>query len=377
MTRVLVAHPWLPDYRVPFFEKLVPALAAHDVELAIAHGEPESGVRDRGGQARQTWAAPLRTRERQVLGRRVVWRQLPDLGTFDAVILEQAAGNLESYMPLLSQRRRSAPRAALWGHGKTYTHAVRTLDAKVKRLMTNRAHWFFSYTEGGANNVCADGFPLDRVTLLNNTIDQTTLIEAMSTVTERDLARLRVEHRLTEGPIALYIGGVDPPKRIEFLLEAAALVAARIPGFQLLVAGSGSDANHVQELARQVDYVRYVGRATGHFKAVLASAAELLMVPGAIGLVAVDSFAMGLPIVTTSWPYHGPEFEYLRHGENAWIAESSVEAYADEVGLLLSDQDLRGRLAQGCRDSAPQYTLDSMVENFTRGVIAALEAPPR
>ncbi len=120
-----------------------------------------------------------------------------------------------------------------------------------------------------------------------------------------------------------------------------------------------------------------VGRATGARLAELAATAELVLAPGAIGLVAVDSFALRTPIVTTNWPFHRPEAEYLVDGVNARITPNDVQGYADAVRRLLSADDEMEELRRGCAASSLRYTLEEMVSRFAGGVLEALDAPPR
>jgi len=93
--------------------------------------------------------------------------------------------------------------------------------------------------------------------------------------------------------------------------------------------------------------------------------------------VAVDSFALETPIVTTRWPYHGPEMDYLVDGANARIAGDSVVEFADAVVQLLLERDELDRLKAGCAAAAPRYSLEAMVENFAAGIRAALAMPRR
>ena len=93
----------------------------------------------------------------------------------------------------------------------------------------------------------------------------------------------------------------------------------------------------------------------------------------------VDSFALGTPIITCSGLDHPPEVDYIEHGENGWLVPTGpstdlVAAYADAVARVLSDDDLRRRLADGCRRSAETYTLSNMVTRFADGIRGALGA---
>ena len=94
--------------------------------------------------------------------------------------------------------------------------------------------------------------------------------------------------------------------------------------------------------------------------------------PGLVGLVAVDSLTLGIPIVTVGdWP-HSPEFEYLVDQRNAVISGGEVESYANSLERLLADDELRARLASQCLLDAEHHSLDAMVGRFVAGVLSAL-----
>jgi hypothetical protein len=74
--------------------------------------------------------------------------------------------------------------------------------------------------------------------------------------------------------------------------------------------------------------------------------------PGLVGLTVLDCAAAGIPIVTTAYPYHSPEIEYLRAGGNGLIVDDSrsVGAYAEAVVSVLQDACLRaGSVKRGGR----------------------------
>jgi len=134
---------------------------------------------------------------------------------------------------------------ATWGHGRSYSSEQSAPVAALKNWLTRRGDWFFAYTQGGADHVVRHGFPRARVSVLNNTIDTEQLRADLDDVDPRDLDEFRREHDLTPGRIALFLGGVDKKKGIGFLLESARLAGEMMPGFVLLIAGSGDSVSMV------------------------------------------------------------------------------------------------------------------------------------
>lgn len=373
--QVALLVPFLSEFRRSFYLRLTEDLEARGVTLVIAHGAPYS----RDQRARQDvieleGAVRLKQWSTWVAGRPLVHKRLVSLlRSSDVLVVDQTLRNLELYWLLLRQLTGRGPAVAMWDHGRTYTKPQSSLEQSLKYALTRQARWFFSYTDGGARAVAEHGFPRQRVTVVQNSIDTTALGEAYRQVTDGQLTEVRGEYGLTSGRTGLFVGGLTSSKRIPFLIEAAEEIAGRLPGFRLLVAGAGREKPLVEEAAARSPVVVPVGRAFGARKALLGAASDVLLMPGLVGLCAVDSFVLQTPIVTTSWPWHAPEFEYLEHGRNAVIAPDDPRDYARAVAELLSRPEELDILRQECRKDALQYTVEEMSRRFTDGLVHLLE----
>jgi len=93
--------------------------------------------------------------------------------------------------------------------------------------------------------------------------------------------------------------------------------------------------------------------------------------PRLVGLAILDSFAMQTPIIATSNPYHGAEFDYLENGINGIITDDNIDDYSNTIiDILKSDKQIE--LIEGCKLAAGKYTVENMVENFKRGILSSL-----
>ncbi|PNG23216.1 glycosyltransferase family 4 protein [Streptomyces cahuitamycinicus] len=364
--RVTVVQPYLHSYRVPFYESLHADLASRGVELILALGSPTGQIAHRSDACALADAVQLPQRALRLGPKQLLWRQLGELAhTSDVLVLQHMLHCTESYAPLLRSRLRKGPPVALWGQGKAYSYRPLPLAAAAKTAMTRLADWFFAYTEQGRRDVEGWGFPSDRITVVRNSTDTRAVMAAAERTTPVQLAVLNEQYGLTPGRTALFIGGLDAPKRIPFLLRAVDRIAAQLPGFRLLVAGDGVQRGLVEESRTAV----WVGRASTEQKALLGAACEVMLMPGAVGLCAVDSFALGTPIVTTHWPFHGVEFGYLEHGSNALVVPIEDDGrYADAVVGLLRNRERLRRLQDGCRAAAGSYSVEGMSGRFADGV---------
>lgn len=368
---------WLRAYRRPFYDRLRPSLADEGVILELLHGtDPEQ---EEPG-AVPAWAERPPTRIWAAGDRQLVWQDvLGRVGGADLVVVEQAVQNLVNY-PLLVWQAAGGPRVAFWGHGRTFdADGGGGLVEHVKAASTRRGHWFFAYNDVAVDAASELGFPPDRITNVRNATDTAALERDVAATTDADVTAARAELGLTGGHVCAFLGSVDHVKRLDFLLEAADLARARVPDLELVFVGDGDAVDGLRAATADRPWVRWAGPRTGRDLAAVLRASELLLVPGWAGLVIVDSFAAGVPLVASGAAPHPPEISYLADGVNGRLVMDGgrPSAYADAVVDLLTDDAGRARLAAGARAAAADYRIEAMADRFRDGVLRALAAPRR
>lgn len=371
MTTVVIIQEYVPQYRVAFFDQLGKIAAAEGIEVKIAAGRPNSKQLRRADGANPLHVTHIAQREFSIAGRRIVLRNiLKATRGADLVVLEQGRRNLDVYSLFLPRFMRKAPRA-LWGHGRDYVEKRSKFAAWIQMRLTARADWFFAYTPGGAAHVEALPFADDRITVVMNSIDTVALRGSLSNVRSTDIANFRRRWDV-KGRIACFIGALDESKRIPFLLESIRILNKKHSDLAYVIAGDGPLLEKLKLEAADLPNVRFIGRVYGQDKNVLLAASDLLLVPGRVGLVAVDSLAAGVPIATTQWQFHAPEFEYLVPEATSVISANSVLDYANAISDLFSDEQKLELLANGSRMAGESLSIDRMAQNFLEGIMGAL-----
>ena len=373
---VLIVQRRLPEYRVPFFERLRSLLAAEDIGLVLAHGEASPQEQRRRDEGTLPWAVRLRNRYAIVAGIPVVHQEIPRSLRRDKslVVVTHENGLLSNY-PILARRMLGlGDRVAFWGHGPTRGDAFRH---RLKRWTARRVDWWFAYTSISVERVTGAGFPPDRITLLENAIDTQALQGWVSSVGAEERESLRRSLGIEGAHVAVSLGSLSDEKRLPFLVTAADLVRARVPDFHLVFVGDGPRQDWLREAAGTRPWVHLVGARHDREKALYCSLGVANLNPGMVGLGIVDSFALGIPMVTTEGTFHSPEIAYLEPGRNGVRTAHAPEEFAEAVARVLRDDAYRAELIAGCRASAARYTIDAMARRFAAGVRLAIEAPRR
>jgi D-inositol-3-phosphate glycosyltransferase len=171
--------------------------------------------------------------------------------------------------------------------------------------------------------------------------------------------------------ILLFVGRIQRLKGLEILIRAFARLAD-IEAQLLIVGGRPGTSPESREIARLQHLAGRLGVAERtHFLGAVAheelpayySAADVSVMPSSyesFGLVAVESLACGTPVVATRV---GGLRSIVRDGETGLLVPwRDAGLFAERLRRVLTDDELRGRLARQARPSVLQYGWDRIAD---------------
>lgn len=363
--QLTIVQPYIPAYRIAFFEGLVDSLAEKEIRCTIAAPYPRGELAKRGDAARPAWATEVRRREVEIAGRNIVlggshssWRNS------DAVILGNRGSSLDNYLALVERRTRGL-KVGLWGHIKDYVTTGNIIDQRLERYQMRHADHIFAYVPSGSEYARSLGVDSDRVTTVMNTIDDGELSKALLGVTEMEKNRFKRDHGLHGRRIFAYVGGIDESKRIRFLVGVLSHLREMNSRSTIIMAGRGALEDLLVPFERSGHVVR-IGYAGVDLKALVLSISEAIVMPGRVGLIAVDALVSGRAIITTDWAFHAPEIEYLREGESVFKVPNNVLDFAAKLDNFSGPVVQKPWVAPSMRN---------MIRNFANGVETMMLQP--
>jgi glycosyltransferase involved in cell wall biosynthesis len=366
--RVVIVQEHLPHYRAPFYEKLRSLLSLENIDCDLLY---DPNTAPNLIQGRCEWAHPVPIKWIGSLGWQPVFGLIRGA---DLIVVQQEMKYLLNFV-LLLWRFLGGPKVAFWGHGRNMQTQNRNSYAeRVKRCVSTRVDWWFAYNALSATVVRNLGFPRRRITHVNNAIDTAALIRARVALLPATIHATRAVLGIKSTNVAIYTGGLYEEKRIPFLLKAAAKVRKQLIDFHLIVIGGGPHKNLVVEAARNNVWIHFLGPKNDAEKLPYWALSKVSLIPGAVGLGILDSFALGVPLITSRTFGHGPEIAYLKPGINGVMVEEAndSDAYAAAVvGLLRNEKQRYSMIQAGLRECA-MLNIEAMAQNFAEGIKAAL-----
>lgn len=371
MQTVAIIQKEIPHYRVPFFTELQRQGKKTGLELTVYTGTPPDS---RISGVFRYRVIPARFFSRRIRGPYWMSELTEAIRGSDVIVAPQELQCLN--LPYLwAVRRRLCKYWIWWGHGFNFQREVRSqwssaLKEWVKQFMTRRADGIITYTERGAKYWQERGLPEERVIPFFNTLDVEGLRASIQEISEEKLVCIRRRLGLDRKKVLLFSGRLYPEKKVDFLLRAFSHLKKADSEIALLIIGDGPERRSLEVLTSEMALqdVHFLGeivdpQETGAFFIL----ADLMVIPGLVGLAVVHGFAFGLPLATTQHSFHSPEIEYLSN-ENGIMTPYEEAAYAREVAGALSTSARLLKLRKGALEKGDELKLARSAERFIAGI---------
>jgi glycosyltransferase involved in cell wall biosynthesis len=362
MFKVGIIQDYIPSYRAKFFEQLRERLLEEGVDLHLLSYLPLGAQRARGDFVGLDFLDDFPQWHAQVGKRSIVFpKRVGKFQNYDALI-GSLRGSSFSTHAMIAHCLRFKKSFGLWGHVRNYVSSDHYLDLLIEKKQMRLATSIFAYTDSGKDFGLKQGIESDKIFVLNNTFDLSELEHEIGKVTTHHLTEMINRYNLLPEKTVLYVGGLDSSKRIDFLASALNQIWLTDSKIKLLVIGDGED-RYLLDKAGIRGQVHFLDNSNQQSKAVASRIAKLILMPGRIGLVAVDSMALGIPIVTTNFAFHAPEFDYLVEGKSKFTSKfDSPSSFSDLVVRLLNLED-----PLTFSESPP--SIEKMLDAFVQGVL--------
>lgn len=176
------------------------------------------------------------------------------------------------------------------------------------------------------------------------------------------------EHASHDGPpVVLFVGRLDQEKRVNELIDAAALVPDHLP-FRLQIVGEGSyRARWEQQVERLglTERTEFLGFVSSERLIELYGGCDIFVMPGVAelqSLVTLEAMSAGKPVIAAdamALPH------LVHHGDNGWLFQpGDATELSERLASLLADAELRQRMGARSRSIVAAHGLDATIDRF-------------
>lgn len=169
-------------------------------------------------------------------------------------------------------------------------------------------------------------------------------------------------------PIVLYVGRLDPEKRVDLVIQAFNAARRQVPNAELVITGDGVDKARLVKITKQLRLTRvvhFLGRVTPPdlyeiYKVgnVFATASEI----ETQGIVLIEAAATGLPLVAVN---KGAVAEVCITDENGYLCvPGDVSELKDALVKILSNKALQQKFSQGSIKIAAEHDFERTLDKF-------------
>lgn len=169
-----------------------------------------------------------------------------------------------------------------------------------------------------------------------------------------------------DGPLVGVLARLEPVKGVDVFVRAAAIIAGERPDVRFLVAGDGSQARSLRELAAtsglgdRITFAHVVPSA-----AAMLAALDVCVMPSrseGLPLVALEAAALGIPVVASR--VGGLPEAVLDAQTGILVPADDPAAFAGAVLCLLGDTAQARALGDSARKHAEECTVETMTERY-------------
>ena len=172
----------------------------------------------------------------------------------------------------------------------------------------------------------------------------------------------------SDRPVALYVGRVDPEKKLGVVIEAFNEARKKVPTALLVVVGDGVDKMRLMQKVEKMglaEDVRFLGKVLPPDLYELYKIGDVFVTASEIetqGIVLIEAAACGLPLIAVD---KGAVSEVCRNDVNGYLCQpGNVEEISDAMVKILLDAKLRREFSESSIKVAHEHDFEKTLDKF-------------
>lgn len=365
--RVAVVYEFFPHYRAPVIQELLTNSAntftffagkknVRDTEMACWSSDDKGVFSETKSYGVAIGKTPYAGFQKRLIYQTKVVR-LAVSRKYDTIIYLGDAHFVSTWMSAAIARI-LGKRVLFWTIG--WLRDEQNVTDLLRRMFYSIPHALLLYGHYARRLAMARGFDSERLYVVYNSLDyerQKCLREQMSPDRIRSVRR-SLFHQ-PEVPIVACCSRLQSHRRLDWLIEAVALLHQSGFSCNVLLIGDGPERKTLETLASQKHVtVTFEGACFDEERlAELLMASDVTVAPGMVGLTAMQSLAYGTPVITHGdFDRQSPEWEAVVDGETGSLFRcGDIRSLAATIHHWLSTNPDREAVARQCVQMIETY----------------------
>lgn len=172
-----------------------------------------------------------------------------------------------------------------------------------------------------------------------------------------------------EGLKVLYVGRVDPEKKVGVVIEAFKEARKDLPkNTEMIIVGDGVDRTRLEKIVSEeglIENVKFLGRVLPPDLYELYKIGDVFATASEIetqGIVLIEAAATGLPLIAVN---KGAVSEVCLTNENGFLCEpGNVKEISEAMVKILTDAELRKKFSEGSVKIASEHNFEKTLDRF-------------
>ncbi len=374
---IAVVQRRLPHYRLPVYNKLVNENS--DIKLTVYCGFPEDnlggsgiGLNEEPAFVKRVKNSKLKLFNREFLFQnslfKVVSRKKYDIVIFEGSLI------LLSNILILFLRKLSGGKNIIWIKGWPKSQKELWISRRFKKCFLSLADHFIVYGYSSISLLNNYGIKQDKITVAQNTVDVTSLLNAENKYSSDKADSEQVE-KIIKGniPYILNLGRITKAKKVVDIIDAYKYLVEKneIQNLLLVIAGNGPEMSNLKEKCVQenISNIFFTGNVSDKDADLLLLNCFCCVFPGAVGLSINQAMAASKAVICADEP--GPDSELLIHGENGLRYEKgNIKALGENIVYLFNNPGLAKKLGANAYEKIKtSATIKNMVEKIAEAIL--------
>lgn len=263
---------------------------------------------------------------------------------YDYIILEGAT-NLSNNISIVRFLKARHKPFIVWDAGRRNNSKMslpRKLAQGFLEYVWKNAAALIAYSTLAKSYFESIGISDEQIFVCQNTLYVGEFDKQINGIDAQIVSEIRSTYAGKDGKIVLYVGAIEPRKRIKDLIDAFDLVRSTLPNAALVIIGGGIQLEELREYAKEKENVYLLGQIIdGVIKYFMAC--DIFALPSEGGLSLNQAMICSKPLVASS--ADGTELDLIEDGKNGYLfKEGDVSSLAEKITHILSVPGLSARM---------------------------------